>query len=96
MKKVEYLMSRSFAGEKTPAKASFLLTLKEDQQERNIKDIGFLLIYDIAGKQLKSFKLPSENKMLNIDAAELSAGIYYYTITINGNRKETNKLVIIK
>ena len=27
-------MSRSFAGEKTPAKASFLLTLKEDQQGR--------------------------------------------------------------
>jgi len=30
-------MSRSFAGEKTPAKASFLLALKEDQQERKIK-----------------------------------------------------------
>ena len=27
-------MSRSFAGEKTPAKASFLLTLMEDQQGR--------------------------------------------------------------
>ncbi len=27
-------MSRLFAGEKTPAKASFLLTLKEDQQGR--------------------------------------------------------------
>jgi len=37
MKKVAYLMSRSFAGEKTPAKASFLLTLKEDQQGRKIK-----------------------------------------------------------
>jgi len=34
MKKVEYIKSRSFAGEKTPAKASFLLTLKEDQQGR--------------------------------------------------------------
>jgi len=29
-------MSRSFAGEKTPAKASFLLTLKEDQQGRKV------------------------------------------------------------
>jgi len=29
-------MSRSFAGEKTPAKASFLRTLKEDQQGRKI------------------------------------------------------------
>ena len=27
-------MSRLFAGEKTPAKASFLITLKEDQQGR--------------------------------------------------------------
>ncbi|MEI6489326.1 MAG: hypothetical protein WCP52_10200 [Bacteroidota bacterium] len=36
MKKVAYLMSRSFAGEKTPAKASFLLTLKEDQQGRKL------------------------------------------------------------
>ncbi|MEI6488787.1 MAG: hypothetical protein WCP52_07490 [Bacteroidota bacterium] len=41
MKKVEYIMSRSFAGEKTPAKASFLLTLKEDQQGRKKQDLGF-------------------------------------------------------
>ena len=29
-------MSRSFAGEKTQAKASFLLTLMEDQQGRQL------------------------------------------------------------
>ena len=34
MKKVSPTDCRSFAGEKTPAKASFLLTLKEDQQGR--------------------------------------------------------------
>jgi len=38
-------MSRSFAGEKTPAKASFLLTLKEDQQGRKkIKPKAYLYI----------------------------------------------------
>ena len=36
---MEYIKSRSFAGEKTPAKASFLLTLKEDQQGRNNNSI---------------------------------------------------------
>jgi len=41
MKKVADIKCRWFAGEKTPAKASFLLTLKEDQQGRksNIKHI---------------------------------------------------------
>jgi len=34
MKKVVYIMSRSFAGEKTPATAAILPTLKEDQQGR--------------------------------------------------------------
>ncbi len=33
-------MSRLFAGEKTPAKASFLLTLKEDQQGRKKSDFA--------------------------------------------------------
>jgi len=61
----------------------------------NSNDIGFLLIYDIAGKQLKSFKLPSENKMLNIDAAELSAGVYYYSIKVNDMNVKNDKLVII-
>ena len=35
-------MSRLFAGEKTPAKASFLLTLMEDQQGRKIYRLGCL------------------------------------------------------
>jgi len=34
MKKLADIKCRWFAGEKTPAKASFLLTLKEDQQGR--------------------------------------------------------------
>ena len=38
MKKVACIKSRSFAGEKTPAKASFLLTLKEDQQGRKMEN----------------------------------------------------------
>ncbi|MEI6489131.1 MAG: T9SS type A sorting domain-containing protein [Bacteroidota bacterium] len=45
MKKVGYLMSRSFAGEKTPAKASFLLTLKEDQQGRKNPIYGGEAVY---------------------------------------------------
>ena len=35
-----YIKIRTFAGEKTPAKASFLLTFKEDQQGRKINDVA--------------------------------------------------------
>jgi len=33
-------MGRSFAGEKTPAKAAILLTLEEDQRGRNVTVFG--------------------------------------------------------
>ena len=66
--------------------------------EYNIEETGMVVfsIYDITGKFIKQQPLNLQNKKETISAAELNAGVYYYTITINNNRKETNKLIIIK
>ncbi len=66
--------------------------------EYNITEIGvaMFIIYDVSGRIVKEQTFNTENKKTTINAESLNAGLYYYTITINGNRKTSNKLVIIK
>ncbi len=68
-----------------------------------IKEKGFveLIVYDVMGKLItklinKSIA-PSEYEVsLNADEHNLSSGLYFYTLILNGKRIETKKMIVLK
>ena len=60
------------------------------------KESGLITIYDVSGRLVKQQTLNPENNLVIIIAQELSAGAYYYTITIADSKIKSDKLIIIK
>jgi Secretion system C-terminal sorting domain len=57
---------------------------------------GFIMIYDLNGKLLQSYKLNSGDNKVEMDLSVYSNGVYMYQIVINGETIEHKKLVISK
>lgn len=57
---------------------------------------GFIMIYDLNGKLLQSYKLNSGDNKVEMDLSVYSNGVYMYQIVINGESIEHKKLVISK
>ena len=57
---------------------------------------GFIMMYDLTGKLLQSYKLITGNNTILMDVSMLSNGIYMYKIFINGKQVDYKKLVIAK
>jgi hypothetical protein len=57
---------------------------------------GKMLVYDLSGKQLKEYLLPSNNSQLQITNSDLESGVYFYQIIINDRIMKSDKLIIIK
>ena len=57
---------------------------------------GFVMMYDLNGKLLQSYKLNSGDNKLEMDLSIYSNGVYMYQIVINGETIEHKKLVISK
>lgn len=57
---------------------------------------GFIMMYDLNGKLLSSYKLNTGYNKLDIDLSSYSNGIYLYKIFINGDLSDYKKLVITK
>ncbi len=60
------------------------------------KEDAQLCIYDITGRLLKKYELKTDETQINVNAYELEAGTYLYSIMVNSALKEANKIVIIK
>ena len=60
------------------------------------KESGLFTIYDVSGRLVKQQSLNPENNLAIITAEELSAGAYYYTVTIADRKVKSDKLIIIK
>jgi hypothetical protein len=57
---------------------------------------GELKIYDITGQLLETYILKTGINSLNIDQSHLSNGIYVYSVKVDGQIIEQNKIVVIK
>lgn len=58
---------------------------------------GELVIYDISGRTIQSFKLQiGTNNQLFIDETKLGSGVYFYKVLINEKITTSDKLIIIK
>jgi hypothetical protein len=63
----------------------------------NAYDVS-MTVYDIAGNAIMNFnegKQGAGKHQISLDGSSLNAGIYFYTITVNGS-KLTNKMTVIK
>ncbi len=57
-----------------------------------------LVVHDILGRKVTTLlnsHLPAGTHLSNFDADNLSAGTYFYTLTV-GNRSETKKMIVLK
>ena len=57
---------------------------------------GVIDIYNMNGQKVKSYKVDNTFNNLLIDNKELNSGTYYYYLTVNGERSETKKMVVVK
>jgi len=55
---------------------------------------AFLIIYDMLGRQQNSYSLNSSNGEISINAGNLSAGIYLYSLVMNNRVLFTEKMVV--
>jgi len=54
-----------------------------------------IYIYNFQGQQLKSFtNLQSGHGIINIKASDFAAGIYFYTLIVNGKEVDTKKMIL--
>ena len=57
-------------------------------------NIGSIQIVDATGNLMKIYKLSEGKNNLDISLAQLNPGIYYYSIFINGIKKQTLKMMV--
>lgn len=58
-----------------------------------------LAVYDILGREVSVLingKLNSGDHKVDFNGSELSSGVYFYTLYLNGSRFDTKKMVLIK
>lgn len=73
---------------------------KETVIEYEIQDItqvAYIIIYDLSGKQIQKYPVEGTAKgRLVIDGAALNAGMYLYSLVINGKEVDTKRMVLVK
>ena len=55
-----------------------------------------LVIRDVAGRMLKAYTLNKQAGNVEISMKEYDSGVYFYSISINGNTLDTKRMVVIK
>jgi subtilisin family serine protease len=54
-----------------------------------------IMLYDVMGKAIESIELKDSKGKVNLDRNTLSAGTYFYSLSIDGKRIKTEKLVVM-
>jgi hypothetical protein len=57
---------------------------------------GELILYDLAGRNLKKYTVTSQFDHLRLTTSDIAAGTYFYQLTVNGNSISTKKIVVVK
>ncbi|QEC66739.1 T9SS type A sorting domain-containing protein [Panacibacter ginsenosidivorans] len=55
-----------------------------------------LVITDMSGKAIKQLSVKAGSGIINIDASSLNAGIYNYTLIVDGRTIEAKRMVVPK
>lgn len=57
---------------------------------------AFIYIFDMSGKMLRQIPVTSDMTSITINGYELSAGMYIYSLAINGQEIETKRMILSK
>jgi len=57
---------------------------------------AFIKVTDVTGQVLKTFTIASEDGQVNLQAGQLSAGTYQYSLIVDGKLIDTKKMVVLK
>jgi len=61
------------------------------------KSEGTFNLYDITGRLINKYTLTEgENNSLKITESNLTNGVYFYSIIVDGSVKAHNKIIIVK
>lgn len=55
-----------------------------------------ICIFDMSGKMLKQMSVDSSMQSVTIGGNELSAGMYLYSLVVNGNEIDTKRMILSK
>ena len=53
-----------------------------------------LIVYDLAGRQRDTYKLPNTETQITINASKLCTGLYFYSLVVDGRVIDTKKMVV--
>ncbi|PKQ70307.1 T9SS type A sorting domain-containing protein [Raineya orbicola] len=53
-----------------------------------------IVLYDVLGNEVASYRLSAENNRLSISTAELKTGMYLYSLVLEGKNVATKKLLV--
>ena len=76
--------------------SSVIAMTKEEAICKDVNDCFTMSIYNLNGKELKSFNLNPKLYQQKVDVSNISNGVYFVTFTINGIQAGTEKMVIAK
>lgn len=57
---------------------------------------GEIVFFDPQGKEIKRFIVDSSTDFLSVSTSDLSSGVYFYRLEVNGLESGTKKIVVIK
>ena len=57
---------------------------------------AYIYIFDMQGKMLRQIPVDASMQSVNINGYELSAGIYLYSLAVNGQEIETKRMILSK
>ena len=65
-------------------------TLPDDAQN------AYIYIFDMQGKMLRQIPVDASMQSVTINGYELSAGIYLYSLAVNGQEIDTKRMILSK
>ncbi len=64
--------------------------------ELNAGATGQMLVFDMNGRQLRSYDLRADQNSVTIEGNELEAGMYFYSLIVNGEEIDTRRMILTK
>lgn len=55
-----------------------------------------IIVTNVSGNTVKIFTLNKGTGSINIQASELAAGSYYYTLMVDGKKVDSKKMMLVK
>lgn len=88
----ENILKNTWVSDIYPNPASYYVTIDYDMPAE--VEAASIKIVNLLGSVVKEQKIDARNNIMKMNVSELNGGIYFYSLTINGEIYSTKKLII--